>query len=320
MKLATRRTCEGVDATPGYPAAIGGGTYKPPSAERGVMTETGRVAGRTAVVTGGGAGIGAATCLRLAEEGADVAVVDRDADAARETAQRVEAETDGTTAAVETDVSDEAAVAAMAETVADRFGGAEILVNNAAVRVDPRPVTEADETSWDRAIAVNQKGAAFCAKHVVPLIAGDGDEAGDKDGDGDEDGGAVVNVTSVGASMGRADWAQYDSTKGALTAMTKDMACDHAPDGVRVNAVAPGWVITDYHLPDDAAEADRFFDEKTTPHPGGPGVLKRAAEPREIANAILFLASEEASFVTATTLAVDGGHAAVGQGLEWESL
>ncbi|NGM69914.1 SDR family oxidoreductase [Natronolimnobius sp. AArcel1] len=264
---------------------------------------TARIANAVAVVTGGARGIGEATCHRLAEEGATVVVVDRDGNEAQATAEEVTDATGQTALGLEADVGSEAAVESMAATVADRFGRVDILVNNAAIRVDPMPVTEADEASWDRILAVNQKGVAFCSKHCIPLM---------------DDGGAVVNVASVGAGLARPDWAQYDSTKGAVVAMTKDMACDHASDGIRVNAVSPGWVVTDYHLPEDEDEAEAMLEEETTPNPDGPGILKRAAEPREIADAILFLASDEASFITGENLLVDGGATAVGTGLEWD--
>lgn len=261
-----------------------------------------RLAESVAVVTGGGNGIGAATCVRLAEAGASVIAVDWAGEEAVATASKVEARTGREAIGIEVDVSDEEQVAAMAERVSNQFGNVDILVNNAAVRAEPGPLTSADETSWDHILAVNLKGVAFCAKHVIPLM---------------EAGGSIVNVASNGASVARPDWAQYDATKGALVSMTQDMACDHAADGIRVNAVSPGWVITEYHLPDDEEEARRFFVEKTAPHADGPGVLKRAATPREIAVAILFLASEESSFVTATDLPVDGGVGAVGKGLAW---
>ncbi|WP_436926352.1 SDR family NAD(P)-dependent oxidoreductase [Halosimplex amylolyticum] len=268
---------------------------------------TDRLADRVAVVTGGARGIGEATCRQLAAEGADVVVVDALGDEAASVADDIAAETGQETLAVETDVGDEAAVERMADRVADEFGEIDVLVNNAAVRVEPRPVTEADEGSWDRIVDVNQKGVAFCAKHLIPLMTRDSPA----------DGGSVVNVASMGAEVGRPDWAQYDSTKGAVVAITKDMACDHASEGIRVNAVSPGWVITDYHLPDDEREAETFLREKTAPHADGPGILKRAGEPREVADAILFLASDEASFVTGTNLRVDGGVSAVGTGLDW---
>jgi len=262
-----------------------------------------RLADAVAVVTGGGRGIGAATCRRFAEEGADVVVADVLSEAAKSVAADLEDEFGSDALAVETDVSDEDAVADLADRVESRFGRVDVLVNNAGIRVDPRPVTEADEESWDRILDVNLKGMAVCAKHLIPLMG---------------DGGSVVNVASNGAEVARPDWAQYDSTKGAIVSMTQDMACDHAPDSVRVNAVSPGWVITEYHLPDDPEEAREFYEEKTAPHPDGPGILKRAAEPAECADAILFLASEEASFITGSNLRVDGGVSAVGKGLEWE--
>ncbi|WP_123538041.1 SDR family NAD(P)-dependent oxidoreductase [Halosimplex salinum] len=272
---------------------------------------TDRLADSVAVVTGGARGIGEATCRRLADDGADVVVVDVLGERAESVAGDIATETDSETLAVETDVGDEAAVEAMAERVESRFGGVDVLVNNAGIRVDPRPVTEADEDSWDRIVDVNQKGVAFCAKHLIPLMV-DGET-----GDGDRNG-SVVNVASMGAEVGRPDWAQYDSTKGAIVAMTKDMACDHAPDGIRVNAVSPGYVVTEYHLPDDPETAREYREEQTTPSADGPGILKRAAEPREIADAVAFLASAEASFVTGTNMRVDGGVSAVGTGLDWD--
>jgi len=193
-----------------------------------------RLADKVAVVTGGGRGIGEATCRRFAEEGADVVVADVLAEEAESVAADLESEFDAEALAVETDVSDERAVEEMAERAESRFGRVDVLVNNAGIRVEPRPVTEADEESWDRILDVNLKGAAFCAKHLIPLM---------------DDGGSVVNVASNGAEVARPDWAQYDSTKGAMVSMTKDMACDHAPEGVRVNAVSPGWVITEFHPP-----------------------------------------------------------------------
>ncbi len=147
-----------------------------------------RLSDTVAVVTGGGAGIGAATCLRLAEEGATIVAVDWHGDHAEATTDRVRARTGSESIAVETDVGNERQVERLAATVDDRFGRVDVLVNNAAIRVEPRPVTDADEESWDRIVDVNLKGVAFCTKHLVPLM---------------DAGGSIVNVASNGAAVGR---------------------------------------------------------------------------------------------------------------------
>jgi NAD(P)-dependent dehydrogenase (short-subunit alcohol dehydrogenase family) len=266
-----------------------------------------RLADEVAVVTGGGAGIGEAACVRFAEEGAHVVAVDWDGDAAQETVDTIEAAGGPRGLAVETDVSDEDDVEAMAETVADEFGRVDALVNNAGIRVDPKPVTEADEASWDRILDVNLKGYAFCAKHLIPLMA-----EGDENSKAGRDGGAVVNVASVGAGWARPGWSQYDSTKGAIVSLTQDMACDHAGQGIRVNAVSPGWVITDYHVGDRTGEdAEQFVGEKTTRGGHDGNILERAAHPGELADALLFLASAESSFMTGVNVPVDGGASVV---------
>jgi NAD(P)-dependent dehydrogenase (short-subunit alcohol dehydrogenase family) len=191
----------------------------------------------------------------------------------------------------------------------------DVLVNNAGIRVDPKPLTEADEASWDRILGVNLKGYAFCAKHLIPLMgeAGDAESAGADDdsagsGDAGRDGGSVVNIASIGASWARPGWSQYDATKGAIVSMTQDMACDHADQGIRVNALSPGWVITDYHVGDRTGEeAEQFIEENTTRGGHDGNILQRAATPDELADAMLFLASEESSFVTGVNVPVDGG-------------
>ena len=267
-----------------------------------------RLAGDVAVVTGGGAGIGEAACLRFAEEGAHVVAVDWDGEAARETVETIERAGGPAGLAVETDVSDEAAVESMAEAVAEEFGRVDVLVNNAGIRVDPKPVTEADEASWDRILGVNLKGYAFCARHLIPLMA---DEER-SDASNTRDGGAIVNVASVGAGWARPGWSQYDATKGAVVSMTRDMACDHAEQGIRVNAVSPGWVITDYHVGDRTGEeAEQFVAAKTTRGGHDGNILQRAARPGELADALLFLASEESSFLTGVEVPVDGGASVV---------
>lgn len=262
--------------------------------------------GKVAVVTGAGArsdralGIGEATAIRFAEAGATVVVVDVDAEMAERTERLIEAD-GGEAVAVETDLTDSDDVAALADAVEERFGRLDALVNNAGIRIEGGPVTDVDIEAIERIVDVNLTGVVRACKHLVPLMAETG-------------GGAVVNVSSANAEVGRSGWGPYDATKAGLLALTRDMAADHAADGIRVNAISPGWTITDYHLPGDDEEAEELVEEWSSRRPGGPGVLKRNAMPEEQAEAALFLASERASYVTGTNLHVDGGIDAVGQG------
>lgn len=258
-----------------------------------------RLEGEVAVVTGGGSGIGRETCLLFAEEGAHVVVVDRYEQDAQDTVDRITNSGGPRAIAVRADVTKEADLEAMAKHCDEVFGRVDILVNNAGVRVWG-PVTEADEESWQFIFDVNLKAPGLCCKYLIPLMARGG-------------GGSVVNVSSANAVAGRPRMAQYDATKAGLLALTRSMACDHAEQNIRVNAILPGPTLTDFHIK-RAQAAGRTLDEGVTErNPKGPGILKRQAKPREIAYGILFLASDEASYVTGACLSVDGGLTALTQ-------
>ncbi len=173
----------------------------------------------------------------------------------------------------------------------DHFGRLDVLVNNAAIRLF-QTVVEASEESWDAILGVNLKGYAFCARAAVPAMARTG-------------GGSVVNVTSGRAVKAGGDMVQYDTTKAAILGLTRGMARDHAAEGIRVNAVAPGPIFTRFHE-ERARAAGKTFEEYRANFGRGT-MLGRPGEPREVADAILYMASDEASYITGTCLFVDGG-------------
>jgi NAD(P)-dependent dehydrogenase (short-subunit alcohol dehydrogenase family) len=252
-----------------------------------------RLKDKVAVVTGGGSGIGRATCLLFAEEGAQVAVVDMKLEDAEETVQRIAAQGGPKAMAVQANVAVEEDVADMVKRVDEAFGRIDILVNNAGVRVWG-PVTEATEKDWAFILDVNLKAPGICCKYVIPVMARNGD-------------GRIVNVSSANAVAGRPNMGLYDATKAGLAALTRSMACDHVAQGIRVNAILPGPTLTDFHIK-RAQAAGRVLDESVTErNERGPGIMKRQAKPREIAYGILFLASDESSYVTGICLNVDGG-------------
>ncbi len=258
-----------------------------------------RLRDKLCVVTGGGSGIGRETCLLFAEEGARVVVADRDEAAAQDTVARIASAGGPEALAVRVDVAVEDDVAALARVCADRFGRCDVLVNDAGVRVFG-PVTESSVADWDFIYGINLRGVGLCCKHVIPVMARGG-------------GGSIVNVSSANGVVGRPGMALYDATKAGVLALTRAMACDHWETGIRVNAVLPGPTLTDYHIR-RAQAAGRVLDERVTErHAGGPGILRRQARPKEIAYGILFLASDEASYVTGACLNVDGGLSALTQ-------
>ncbi|NIY94930.1 SDR family oxidoreductase [Salipiger sp. HF18] len=248
-----------------------------------------RLAGKIAVVTGSASGIGHETAKLFAAEGAHVVVADRDADAAAKVALELAA--DGAAAeAVAVDVSQEDQVKALLDGVKSRHGRLDILVNNAGYGF-AGTVADTSVEDWDALFAVNVRGVFLGCKHAVPIFAAQG-------------GGIIVNTASGGAIVGIANRAAYTASKGAVAALTRAMAIDHADDMIRVNCVAPGTIETPYFTEifaksQDAAALRKGLEDRQ--------VMGRLGRPEEIARAILFLASDDATFCTGSTLVVDGG-------------
>jgi meso-butanediol dehydrogenase / (S,S)-butanediol dehydrogenase / diacetyl reductase len=253
----------------------------------------GRLSGKIAAVTGGASGIGEATVRRFVAEGAKVAFADRDADRGKRVMAEIEA-TGGQALFVEAQLGREADAAAFVKQAADRFGRLDVLVNNAGIRLY-HTVVEASAESWDEILGVNLKGYAFCAKAAIPIMR----EAG---------GGSIVNVASVRSVTSVGKTTQYDTTKAAVAGLTRGMAADHAPE-IRVNAVCPGPIYTPFHER-RIREMGRTFEQYREDAAKGT-MLRRPGTPEEVAACILFLASDDASYVTGTLLFVDGGYTAM---------
>lgn len=238
------------------------------------------VDGKTAVVTGGGYGIGRASAERFAAEGANVVVADVEAETGRETVESIEAD-GGEATFVRTDVTDPDDVEAMVDAALDTYGSLDLAHNNAGVASDPAPTHEHSETSWDRTVGVDQRGVWLCMRAELPhLLEGDG--------------GAIVNTASLAGLWANEGDAPYATAKHGVVGLTKTAAVEYADRGVRVNALCPG--ITDTPLAEGALEA--LVD--TTP-------IGRAADPAEVGGMAVWLCSDEASFVTGVSLPIDGG-------------
>jgi len=252
----------------------------------------GRMAGRVALVTGGGGGIGEATGRLFVEEGAAVVLVDTDKVAVETAATGMTKTLPGARVlALVADLTSESEARRVIDDSLVRFEALHTLVNVAGVRVY-RPLAEADATGWEFIIGVNVLATAYCCKAALPALRATGR-------------GTIVNVSSVYGIMGRAGMGQYDTTKAAVLGFTRALAVEEAPHGIRVNAVCPGGTITPYHIRRAAGRG--VSEAELREQRSQDNLLGRWAEPREIAFPILFLASDESSFITGATLMVDAG-------------
>jgi dihydroanticapsin dehydrogenase len=247
------------------------------------------LAGRSVVITGAGAGIGRAAARRFAAAGAQVTVVDRDADAAERAAREIVAEGGSARPAV-ADVSREAEVRDVLDAVVAETGGLDVLVSNAGVQV-AGDLADCTEDEWDRLMAVNAKGCFLGAKHAIPHLIARG-------------GGAIVNNASLAGVKGGAGLVAYSASKGAVVAFSKALAAELAGHAIRVNAICPGWTDTEFNAPSVTAMGGPAALERFV---AGQVPLGRLAAPEEIAAAMLFLGSDESSYMTGQVLVVDGG-------------
>ncbi len=251
-----------------------------------------RVAGKVAIVTGGGAGIGEATCRLFAEESAKVVIADIN-DAQGEALAKSIRESGGEAVFVHTDISKEADAENLTREAVRAFGGVDIVVNNAAAFI--LKGVEATVEEWHRSLGVNVIGPALVIKYAIEEIKKRGS-------------GAIVNIGSISSFAAQPNFVTYSSTKAAIVQMSRNMAMDFAPFNIRVNAVCPGTIITqatENHRNQLGISLDEFKAQEGPKH-----LLNRVGHPREVACAILFLASDEASFITGTHLMVDGGYTA----------
>jgi NAD(P)-dependent dehydrogenase (short-subunit alcohol dehydrogenase family) len=248
-----------------------------------------RLEGKVALITGGTSGIGSATAERFASEGAAVAITGRNSERGEQVVQTIVA-SGGDALFIRSDVRLAEDCRQAVDKTLERFGKIDVLFNNAGV-LHPRTVPECTEEEWDETIDSSLKGAFLMSKYVIPSMIQNG-------------GGSIIHTSSGWGILGGDRAAAYCAAKGGLIVMAKAMAIDHGPDGIRVNCVCPGDVMTPM-LPDEAAKRDISWDDYIAGAADRP--LGRVGTAEDIANAVLFLASDESSFVTGDALVVDGG-------------
>lgn len=249
----------------------------------------GRLEGKAAFITGSASGIGRAIAVRFAEEGARVAVADRDVDGGEETVRQI-GDRGGTGIFLETDVTSEDNVRASIAGCVERFGQVDVLVNDAAVVLMAGAIDTSIE-DWDRVLNVNLRGGFLCSKHAIPHMIRNG-------------GGAIVNIASISALVGVLAHAAYNASKAGIVGLSRQMAIDYGSSNVRVNCISP--TATDTPLIRKAGANTAALKALAALHP-----MRRLSEPEDIANAALFLASDEARCITGVVLPVDAGWTAI---------
>jgi NAD(P)-dependent dehydrogenase (short-subunit alcohol dehydrogenase family) len=253
----------------------------------------GRVDGKVAIVTGGASGIGRATCLLLAREGAAVVVADLDESSAEVVAKEIGAD-GGRAVAQRTDIGEEASIQAMVERAVSEFGALHILFNNAAdtslnAMIQDTPVTEMTVEWWDHAMRIDLRGAMLGCKHAIPHMIAAG-------------GGAIVNTASNQGLVGDLTQTAYAAAKAGVIQLSQSVATQYGRQGVRCNTVSPGAVRT--------PALERACPPEIIADIAGHSLIPRIGEPEDLANAVLFLASDESAYITGHVIKVDGGQLA----------
>lgn len=253
-----------------------------------------RLAGKVAAVTGGAVGIGKAAVQRMVEEGAAVGILDVLDQAGKALATELAAK--GYKVAYwHCDVADEAQVKEAIDSVAEKFGKLDVLVNNAGISGTNKPTHQLTEEEWDRVQAVNVKGVFFCTKHAIPHMK----KAGS---------GSLINLSSIYGLVSAPDVPPYHASKGAVRLMTKTDAMIYAPDRIRANSIHPGFIWTpmvENHLKTTGMDPEEARKATAALHP-----LGHMGEPDDIAWGIVYLASDESKFITGSELVIDGGYTA----------
>ncbi|HEX7947886.1 MAG TPA: glucose 1-dehydrogenase [Phenylobacterium sp.] len=253
----------------------------------------GRVEGKVALITGGASGLGAESARRLAREGARVVVTDLAADAGQAVADEIAA-AGGQALFLVQEVTDETRWAEVVAATVERFGRIDVLVNSAGVGSGGQPILEHTYEAWRRILAINLDGTFLGMRHVAPVMAANG-------------GGSIINLSSILGKVGMAGAAAYCASKGGVLMLTKSTALELAPVGVRVNSVHPGFIETPMvvNAIRESENSNEMRDMIISRH-----AMARLGVPREIADGIVFLASDESSFMTGSELVIDGGYTA----------